>query len=212
MAFEVLAFIRIDKGSENIMSLIETAIAARRSCPKLEAPAPDAAVLDRMISAAITAPDHGRLKPWRFLVIEGEGLVALGELFVEAESASGEVSESQAKTLRGQPLRAPMILVAVANITPEHKIPVVEQQVTVGCAVHNALLVAEAAGFGAYWRTGPMAYNDKVKAGLGLGEHEEIIGFVYLGTPGGEAGKRPTQSAAEVTQRWEGVDKVLAWQ
>lgn len=194
------------------MSLIESAISSRRSCPKLEAPAPDAAVLDRMIGAAITAPDHGRLKPWRFLVIEGEGLTALGELFVSAESSAGEISESQAKTLRGQPLRAPMILVAVATITPEHKIPVVEQQITVGCAVHNALLVAEAAGFGAYWRTGPMAYHPKVKAGLGLGASEEIIGFVYLGTPSGEPGKRPEQSVAEVTQRWEGVDKLLAWQ
>jgi nitroreductase len=193
------------------MSLIETAIAERRSCPKLEAPAPDAAVLDRILGAAITAPDHGRLKPWRFLVIEDDGLSALGELFVAAESSAGDVSEAQEKTLRGHPHRAPMILVAVASIEPEHKIPVVEQQVAVGCAVQNALLAAEAAGFGAYWRTGPMAYHPKVKSGLGLGANEEIIGFVYIGSPGGEAGKRPSQSIAEVTQRWAGTDKILPW-
>ena len=184
---------------------LEKAIKNRRSNPKLVAPAPDAAVVERLIEAAITAPDHGRIKPWRFIVIEGEGLAALGDLFVAAEAAQGQVSQQRMDTLRQQPLRAPMMVTVVARIEPEHPIPAVERRVAVGCAVQNFLLAAEAAGFGAYWRTGPMAYNETVKQGLGLVVHEEILAFVYVGTSAGSAANRPVQSVADVTQRWNGA-------
>ncbi|MEJ2743669.1 MAG: nitroreductase family protein, partial [Gammaproteobacteria bacterium] len=98
----------------------------------------------------------------------------------------------------------------VANIEKDHAIPPVERQVAVGCAVQNLILLAEAAGFGTYWRTGPMAYDAVVKRGLGLSESEEIIAFVYVGTAAGEVPKRSIQSVTQVTQRWSG-GKPQAW-
>jgi len=185
---------------------IETVITNRRSWPKLVEPAPDHQVIERMIAAALTAPDHGRLKPWRFLEITGQGLEALGELFAATAS-----SESEAKSLRQQPLRAPMILVAIGKVLADHKIPVMEQQVAVGCAIQNALLVAEAEGVGSYWRTGPMAFHSEVFIGLGLSEEEQIIGFIYLGTKEGQAAKRPTQLPEDVVKKWYAPGQVEAW-
>ncbi|GGB80470.1 nitroreductase [Marinobacterium zhoushanense] len=154
----------------------------RTSSPLLQEPAPTADQLELMMKAASRAPDHGSLTPYRFLKVEGEGLRALGELFLTAGRASaGELSEAQATKLRNMPLRAPMILVAVA-VTQEHpKVPVSEQVITAGCAAHAVVQAACAQGVGAMWRSGDMAFNPKVAQGLGLAENEQIIGFIYLG-------------------------------
>jgi len=154
----------------------------RTSSPLLAAPAPNAEQLELMMKAASRAPDHGSLRPYRFLRVEGKGLAALGELFLEAgRAASGELSEAQATKLRNMPTRAPMILVAIA-VTREHpKVPVGEQVITAGCAAHAVVQAACALGVGAMWRSGDMAFNPRVAEGLGLADNERIIGFVYLG-------------------------------
>lgn len=154
----------------------------RTSSPMLTGEAPSDVQLELMLKAALRAPDHGSLRPYRFIRIQGEGLKALGELYVKAGLAEdSDLPEAQINKLRQMPLRAPMILVAVA-VTQEHpKVPVSEQVITAGCAAHAVVQAAFAQGIGAMWRSGAMAFNGRVAEGLGLASHEQIIGFIYLG-------------------------------
>ncbi|MGY8872953.1 MAG: nitroreductase family protein [Pseudomonadales bacterium] len=155
----------------------------RVSAPVLFEPAPSKEQLDVMFNAALRAPDHAGLQPWRFLVIEGDARNDLGELFVKAIRAKGnDLAEDKAAKLQKKPMRAPMIIVAIANIQQHLKVPEVEQVITAGCATHSLVLAAYAQGLGAMWRTGEMAFDPVVKAGLGLQAHEQVIGFLYMGT------------------------------
>ena len=158
------------------------AILTRVTVPlvKMTEPAPDDAALSRMLEAAAAAPDHGKLRPWRFLVVRGAGRERLGELFVKGLLAERpETSGAELEKQRTAPLRAPLIVVAIARLDPAHpKIPAWEQQASGACAVHNFLLAAHAMGFAAKWATGGNAASQHVQAGLGLGADESIIGLL----------------------------------
>lgn len=155
----------------------------RASQSALVEPAPTGATLDNIKRAALRAADHAMLRPWRFLVIEGEGLHRLGELFVRSrEATEGELSPRERERTLGRPLRAPMVIVVIAACRANAKIPEVEQLLSAGAAMQNMLNAAYAEGVGAMWRTGDFAYDPVVKAGLGVGAAEHVIGFLYLGT------------------------------
>lgn len=155
---------------------------SRTSTPLLTEPGPTAEQLEVMLKAAQRAPDHGSLRPYRFIRIEGEGLHQLGELFADAAQAEGgDLAEAKLTKLRKNPLRAPMILVAVARLQDHPKVPHSEQLITAGCAAHSVVQAAYALGIGAMWRSGDMAFNPRVALRLGLAEQERIIGFIYLG-------------------------------
>ena len=159
---------------------------SRVSVARLQAPAPDAGQLDIMLKAALRAPDHGLVRPWRFLVLEGEQLDRLGEIMVEAALLDDpDLDPEKVRRLRSKPHRAPMVLVAVAEVELEHRIPVIEQILSTGAAVQNLMLAAHALGVGAMWRTGMITSNALVKKRLGFAEKDEIVGFIYLGTPAG---------------------------
>ena len=140
------------------------ALLNRVSAPRLMAPAPDAAQRELLFRAALRAPDHGQLKPWRFLTVEGEALVQLGELFARALPA--DASPEALTKARAMPLRAPLLVVVIARVQASPKVPEQEQVLAAGCAAHGILLAAHAQGIGAVWRTGDMAYNPQVAAGL----------------------------------------------
>lgn len=157
----------------------------RVSQSALVAPAPAGAVLDNIKRAALRAADHAMLRPWRFLVIEGEGRHRLGELFVRArEAREGELSARERERTLGRPLRAPLLIAAIAACKTNTKVPEIEQLLSAGAAMQNMLNAAYAEGVGAMWRTGDFAYDPVVKAGLGVGDAEHVIGFLYLGTVG----------------------------
>lgn len=161
-----------------------TVLQKRVSSAKLTAPAPSAEQRDAIYRSALRAADHGLMQPWRFLVIEGEGLDRLGELFVQASLHDNpSLSEPEQQSLKAKPRRAPLILVAIAACRQHPKVPHVEQLLSTGAAVQNMLNAAFAQGVGAFWRTGAMAYHPVVTEGLGLGQLEQIVGFLYLGTP-----------------------------
>lgn len=155
----------------------------RVSSPLLDGPAPSQEQLENIYRAALRAPDHGSLKPLRFLNVKADARNKLGELFLEAASEEDALSEEQQNKFRKMPLRAPHIIVAIAVIQDHPKVPRTEQIITAGCAVQNMLLAAHAQGLGAMWRTGVLAYNPIVMDGLGLQANEEIVGYLYLGTP-----------------------------
>ena len=166
----------------------------RRSFARLAAPAPEGVVRERIFSAALRAPDHARLRPWRFLVVEGEGRTALGEAMVRAMAAEKpQLDDAVAQKLRANPLRAPLVIVLVARVTAHPKVPEIEQQLSLGCAAQAMLLAAQAEGFGGIWRTGPVTYVPALARELGLGADDQVLGFLYLGTPasGEPAPERP---------------------
>jgi nitroreductase len=164
------------------MQAIE-ALLTRRSARALTAPAPDAAALDLIFESAARAPDHGRLRPWRFIVIEGEGLARFGDLLAEQLRRSHPAtSEESLQRERQKAFRAPLIVVVAALISPHAKVPAIEQIITAGAAAQNMMLAARALGFNGMWRTGAPAYDDTVKAALGLAATDSIVGFLYLGT------------------------------
>jgi nitroreductase len=159
-------------------------VLTRQSPLALRAPGPDEATLRAMLGAAMCAPDHGRLAPWRFVIIEGDGRHALGRVLRDAlrrrmaDSAEAALAREEAKALR-----APTIVVVAAQVQPRKSIPAVEQVIATGIAAYNILLAAHAFGLGGMWRTGAPAYDPQVGQALGLGADTMIVGFLYLGTP-----------------------------
>ncbi|MFZ5842785.1 MAG: nitroreductase family protein [Pseudomonadota bacterium] len=169
----------------------------RRSFPILTAPAPSTEQLNTLMQAALRAPDHGNLKPYRFLICEGEKLTALGELYAQGMQQSGESDIAKLDRAKGLPLRAPMVVIAVASFKDSPKTPRQEQLITAGLATFQIINAAQALGFGAYWRTGDIAYNPAIWRLLGLAENEQVIGYVYVGTVKGAPKDTGAAPAAE---------------
>lgn len=171
------------------------ALLGRRSVPRLAEPAPAGAQRERIFRSALQAPDHARLRPWRFLVVEADGRQALGEAMARAMRRHDPQAETAAlDKLRANPLRAPLVLVLIAAIREHPKVPALEQQLSVACAAQCMLLAAHAEGFGGIWRTGPVTWLPEFGAELGLAEGEQVLGFLYLGTP--EASPPPVEPPA----------------
>ena len=156
-----------------------TALHTRKASPKLVEPLPTDDELTLIYQAALRAPDHGMLRPWRFLLVKGQARNKLGELFVEAMQPDTE--EKKNKLLKA-PLRAPMIIIAVSTITEHPKVPAIEQISSTAAAVQNMSIAAHALGYASIWRTGAVAFSDEVKRGLDLSASDEIVGFLYLGS------------------------------
>ncbi len=165
---------------------------ARHSATRLAAPGPDRAALDAMLRAALRAPDHGRLRPWRFIVIPEEHREAFGDLLARTlQAREPNASPDELARERGKALRAPVIVAAAACLRRGHKIPEIEQLLAAGAAAENVMLAAQATGFGAMWKTGAAAYDPAVKEALGLDADDAIVGFLYIGTETGEPSPAP---------------------
>lgn len=181
------------------------ALLNRVSVARLTAPAPTAEQRELLLRAALRAPDHGQLRPWRFIEIEGGGLVALGELFARAVLTRQPDAEPAAlDKARSMPLRAPLMLCVVARLQDHPKVPREEQLQSAACAAHGILLAAHAQGIGAIWRTGEMAGDPLVREGLGLGPEEQLVGFLYLGTPIGALRRPQPLDPVSFLSRWPG--------
>ena len=179
------------------------ALLNRVSCGKLEAPAPNSEQRSNLYRAALRAADHGSLKPWRFLEIEGEGLEALGQVFERAAlQDDDQLTDVQRERFRKMPTRAPLIVAAIARCEEHAKVPKWEQVVATGAAVQNLITAAFAQGIGAYWRTGAMVEHNHVKRELGLVGDEKLIGFVYLGTPSIPLRDAPVSEVGDFFQPW----------
>tara|TARA_R110002167_G_scaffold56558_8_gene160535 strand:+ start:3326 stop:3889 length:564 start_codon:yes stop_codon:yes gene_type:complete len=175
----------------------------RVSSPLLGDQPPTEAQLALMFKAALRAPDHGGLHPWRFLTVVGDDRVRLGALFLQAGLAKEpDMIDAKRSKLANMPLRAPLVVVVIARLQDHPKIPRIEQQISAGAAAQNLLLAAFAQGVGGIWRTGDMAYDRQVMAGLGMAENEELIGFVYLGSQPARMKKVHPLDPADFVQSW----------
>jgi nitroreductase len=187
------------------------ALLARRSVPAeaLTEPGPDDAQVAQAIDAALRAPDHGRMQPWRFRLVRTR---AAREAFsgVLGRFADGAgLPPAQADKLRRRPLVAPLVIVVSAKLKEHPKVPEIEQLFAVAAGTMNLLNAFHAQGFGAVWLTGPASYDAGVAAALGLvvgtGPDERLLGFVYVGTPGPNVPPAPARPAREgFVGEWQG--------
>jgi nitroreductase len=163
------------------MKLIE-GIQSRASAVKLGEPAPTPEQVRSILEAGLRAPDHGRLKPWRFIVLEGAARMKLGDgMATLLRKKAPQCTQAQLDAERAKPMRAPTIIVVAAR-TIKGKIPEIEQIAAVAAGVQNMFLTAHALGLGAMWKTGGAAYDPEVKTGLGLLAEDHIVAFLYVGT------------------------------
>ena len=177
---------------------------ARGSVPArlLRDPAPGRPVLDLAVSAALRAPDHGGLRPWRFVFIEGAARHALGDLL--AASMRERAPDTPAERLeieRAKPLRAPLVVAAGAAINHDRPgVPPWEQEASAAAGIMNFLNALDAQGFGACWLSSPSLKDPAVKSALGFAEGDSLLGWIYAGTPAADR-PRPVRPDPEAFRR-----------
>ncbi|MDD1794290.1 NAD(P)H nitroreductase [Enterovibrio sp. ZSDZ42] len=154
----------------------------RRSIPRLSAPAPEGEALENMLAAGLRAPDHGALTPWEFVVATGEGLDKLSAILKNAAQADNEESAVIEKAANS-PYRAPMVITVIARTKSHDKVPLIEQHISAGCAAQAMQMAAVAQGFQGFWRTGKWAYHAAVRESFNVAGDDQIVGFLYVGTP-----------------------------
>jgi nitroreductase len=154
----------------------------RRSASRLTEPAPAGEALQNILHAAMRAPDHGTLQPWRFIIVENEGRERFGKLLEQA-ARDGNLEQKAIDKAASAPFRAPMIITVVARCEEDAKVPHWEQLVSAGCAVMAMQMAALAQGFNGIWRSGPWTDHPSVREAFGCREQDAIVGFLYLGTP-----------------------------
>lgn len=161
-----------------------TLLTTRYSSARLTEPAPSGEALAIIKQAALQVPDHGHLRPWRFVVVTGrKSLEKLGDIFAEAAlEEDPSVANEIIERARQLPLRAPMVIVCIAKCVNHPKVPLSEQTQSAACAVMAMQQAAFALGYGGIWRTGAYTQYEFVKQAFELGEDDEIVGFLYLGT------------------------------
>jgi nitroreductase len=180
----------------------------RRSVPsrQLGEPGPNPAELDALLQAAVRAPDHGKLVPWRFLLIRGEARTRLGDLLARTSLANNpDAAPAAVQKDRERFSFAPLIITVIAGIDEEHsKVPAQEQLLAAGCVAYNLLLGAQDLGYGAQWLTGWAAYDATITAALGLAANERVVGFVHIGTASEPAPERLRPDHRALTSEWQG--------
>lgn len=164
-------------------------LSRRRSTPSrlLGDPGPDRETLRAMLAEAVRVPDHGKLVPWRLLLIRGEQRHQLGELLVRRQQQLDPNAPAALLDKDRQRFsQAPVVVAVVARIEPGHRIPEREQLLSAGCVCFSLLLAAQERGFGAQWLTGWAAYDESIGAALGLSAGESIAGFIHIGSVDGD--------------------------
>ena len=162
-------------------------IKSRRSIGNLSIPAPTESQIRAAIDCAVTAPDHKKLRPWRFIVTQGNARHDLGRALLAAAEAQAaqegeELSEKSRKKTYNMPLRAPVIITVVTHMQVHKKVPPFEQMLSAGAAVQNLILALQAQGFSTVWRTGLLANEPAVKAYFDVGADDYVTAFVYTGS------------------------------
>lgn len=202
MAAEALARVEPRESTDALNSLL-----SRISVPPrlLIEPGPSQAEVDQILKAAMRAPDHGNLKPVRFILVRGESRAKLGDLFVQAtKQREPNADEGLLERVRTWPRTTPVTIALVARTQPDHKIPVWEQTASAAASGANILNAMHTLGYAGMWVTGANAYDPFVQKALGIGENEMLLGFIGVGTaPAAYGGREPMVREATVSD-WTG--------
>lgn len=172
----------------------------RRSRPAkmLRPPAPDNAQLARLLEAAARVPDHGKLEPWRFVVLERAALARFANRILARGAELGIDAEKAAKAASAF-AESPMIVAVVASPKPSAKIPEIEQTLSAGAVCLGLVNAALASGWGANWLTGWVASDKDILKELGLSAQEWVAGFIHIGTAQATPPERPRPDIAALT-------------
>jgi len=188
----------------NDLSSTLSLLATRRSAkPRdMRAPGPDAAQLSTILSAAIRVPDHGKLAPWRFVVVAENQRVALAALLSSAYRAQKpDAGRLEIEAMEQFATQAPCLVVALSSPKRQSAIPIWEQELSAGAACMNLLTAAHALGFVGGWLTGWPTYNDTVRDAFGNSD-ERIAGFIFIGSVEQELEERPRPEYDSVVAQW----------
>jgi nitroreductase len=184
----------------NALDLLKT-----RTSPKAQdliPPAPSEAQLHEMLTIASRVPDHGMMKPWRFIVMPKETRTPIvDKLVANFRAGNPNATEAEADKQRARFGGSPLIVTVVCKISPNPKVPDVEQLLSAGAACMNLLNAAHAFGFGANWLTGWAAFDKSSKELFGLADNEQIAGFVHIGTLKGEVFQRPRPDLSQIVSK-----------
>ena len=165
------------------MELFE-AIYLRQSIGKVKPDPVPRELVEKMLAAAVQAPNHHHVRPWRFVVLTGSGRERLGEVMAQSVKRRDPiVREESLAAERAKPLRAPLLIAVGVDTPHEPKVLEIENICAAAAATQNLLLAATGLGLAAMWRTGPAALDPDVKAFLGLAPDQHLIGFIYVGYP-----------------------------
>ncbi|MEW6341976.1 MAG: nitroreductase [Paraburkholderia sp.] len=181
------------------------ALLSRQSHWPLMGPGPDDHELAAIFDAALRAPDHGHLQPWRFVVVRGAARDALGEVLVDIACARSPGDPRSAHAHRSKKAHAAPVIIALgAAVNGDSTVPEVEQLLAVGAASMNMLNAIHVLGYGGFWATGADSYHPAMHAALGFGPSERLLGFLFVGTPqpGQRPATRPQRSA--FVREWTG--------
>jgi nitroreductase len=193
----------LEREMPEALDLLQT----RRSVKPMElsGPGPSASEVDTILTIASRVPDHGKLTPWRFIVIEGDGRLAAGEKIAAAFAANHpEATADQVAFERTRLARAPLVIAVVSRAGPHVKIPEWEQILSAGAAAMSLVFAAHALGYAANWITEWYAYDRSVLDALGLAPQERIAGFVHIGRPARPPEDRPRPALSDIATRFGG--------
>lgn len=180
-------------------------LATRRSGkPRdLIAPGPDAAELATILEIAARVPDHGKLAPWRFVIVGAEQRAALAERIITAFRAERpDAREKEIEALDQFARQAPVLVVMLHSPRSESHIPLWEQELSAGAAAMNLLNATHALGFAGGWLTGWPAASEAVRDAFGAAP-ERIVGFFFLGTPARPLDERPRPDRSAIVSEWK---------
>ena len=172
------------------------------SAKAMTAPGPSPEQLRTILTAGVRVPDHGKLRPWRFIVFEGEGRARMGELLADAvRETEPDASPERLALERGRFLRAPLVIGVVSRVREAIPIPEWEQTLSSGACCMTMVIAAHAMGFVANWITEWCAYHPLVRERLGLKPGERIAGFIYIGHSAAPLEDRPRPNPESLTTR-----------
>lgn len=141
-------------------------------------------IIEKLLSAAVQAPNHYKVRPWRFVVLTGEARNRLGDVMAASQmDRKPDLPQESFDKTRNMPLRAPVLIAVAADKPSEEKVIEIENVSAASAACQNILLAANALGLGVIWRTGIWARDEKVKEFLGFAPDQHIVGFIYVGYP-----------------------------
>ncbi|VVD71390.1 nitroreductase [Pandoraea pneumonica] len=181
------------------------ALLSRQSHWPLSEPAPNDVELNLVFDAALRAPDHGRLRPWRFVVVRDEAREDLGQALVEiAAKRNPDAGPEAHEQRRRKAFAAPLIIVIAASVSTQTNVPAGEQLLSVGAATMNMLNALHILGYGGFWATGPDAYDKDLHQVLDFEPNEQILGFLFVGTPPADAEVKPRAERGDHVREWLG--------
>ncbi len=160
------------------------AIHTRHSISKVRPDTLPRPLIEKLLDAAVQAPNHYRNRPWRFVVLTGKSRERMGEIMAQSlKKQKADLPDSALEVERAKPLRAPVLIAVGVDKPDDPRILEIENICAAAAAVENLLLAAHAEGLGAMWRTGPAVHDPEVKKFLGFAPDQQLISFVYLGFP-----------------------------